>query len=199
MKYSYFFLMISVSWGCYIYFDADSLNTKQLIIPYAQGNILKQEKNNVQNFTSNPISKIFHKSRIKNLAEVHDNDNHKIIFVKENNYNNKMRENPRDLHPLLDHNEEKANTLLVTKVGYENEFGEGVAVPIYIGSENVGSDNNFGEGIVDSVDSFTRKTGYDNEYGEGVAENIDPILEELIANTPQTASQSENGLGSIYD
>jgi hypothetical protein len=184
MKYSYLFFILSVFWGCYTYLDSDSLNTKK---PNTQRNIFKQDKNGINNFASLSIGTIFLKKRIKNLEEIHISSERKIISTKDNSYDIEMLESPRELQPLLDPYEKKSHAVVAPKVGYENEFGEGVAVTIDIDTEYVGSENKFGEGVAVSVDSFDRKVGYENEYGEGVAANIDPILEEMIANTPEIA------------
>ncbi len=186
MKYSYLLLFLTALWGGYDYLSSESLVNERPMRPTSHNNTRQHPASNISEFTKISLKTLFLKQPKKNREEIHINSEQYISSVKDSYFKNEISAPPREHQPLLDPYETKANKLPTPIVGYDNDYGEGVAIAPEVDTEHVGSENNFGEGVAINVSPFNQEVGYDNEYGEGVAANIDPILEELIANTPRS-------------
>jgi len=181
MKYSYLFLILSILWTFYLFnFNTGTSDITKSIKPNIQKrNIYAGETDHNKAFMAAAITTFFQKKYSSSKKEpLIDNEPVRLLT---NTY-----KQPTQMMGSPD-------------IGYENEYGEGVAIAITPEQEKVGEENEFGEGIAISSHSFGQNNGYDNTYGEGVAANIDPILEELIANTQGTAPRPDNNLEPNYD
>ncbi len=194
MKYSYLFLILSTLLTFYLFnFNTGSSDNTESMKPNIQKrNIFTGETDHNKAYMSAAIRSFFQKKRSSSKNEMPIKNEPVRFLTSVHKQESKKIARPLQNEPSINFYNQP-HKIVSPDIGYENEYGEGVAVSISPEQEEkVGAENEFGEGIAISSNSFGQKNGYDNAYGEGVAADIDPILEELIANTPETESKPES-------